>query len=50
MLQIVLFGFGGLDITDQGIVQKNPILPKGWKSLTLKGIGLQRKMFTVTKH
>lgn len=50
MLQIVLFGFGGLDITDQGIVQKNPILPNGWKSLTLKGIGPERKTFTVTHH
>ena len=39
ILQVVLFGFGGLDITEQGIVQKNPILPKEWKSLTLKGVG-----------
>jgi trehalose/maltose hydrolase-like predicted phosphorylase len=47
MLQVVLFGFGGLDITAEGIQQKNPILPKQWKSLTLKGIGPDRKTFTI---
>jgi trehalose/maltose hydrolase-like predicted phosphorylase len=49
MLQVVLFGFGGLDITDDGIVQKNAILPKAWKSLTLKGIGPERKTFVITE-
>lgn len=47
MLQVVLFGFGGLDITENGIVQKNPILPKQWKSLTLKGIGPDKKTYTI---
>lgn len=47
MLQTVLFGFGGLEITSQGIVQKNPILPKQWKSLTLKGIGTDKKTYVV---
>ncbi|WP_299528636.1 glycoside hydrolase family 65 protein [Ulvibacterium sp.] len=47
MLQVVLFGFGGLDITEEGIVQKKPILPKEWKSLTLKGIGLKNETFFV---
>lgn len=47
MLQVVLFGFGGLDITEEGIMQTNPILPKEWKSLTLKGIGPERKTYTV---
>lgn len=49
MLQVVLFGFGGLDITNDGIVQKNAILPKEWKSLTLKGIGPERKTFVITE-
>ncbi|MGZ0014975.1 glycosyl hydrolase family 95 catalytic domain-containing protein [Yeosuana sp. AK3] len=49
MLQVVLFGFGGLDITDEGIIQKNPILPKEWKSLTLKGIGPERKTFVISE-
>ena len=47
MLQVVLFGFGGLDITDEGIIQRNPMLPKEWKSLTLKGIGPQRKTYVI---
>nr|WP_297918608.1 glycoside hydrolase family 65 protein [uncultured Allomuricauda sp.] len=47
MLQVVLAGFGGLEITNEGIVQKNPILPKEWKSLTLKGVGPNRKTYTV---
>lgn len=47
MLQTVLFGFAGLDITDEGIVQKNPILPKQWKSLTVTGVGPERKAYRV---
>lgn len=47
MLQTVLFGFGGLEIGDDGIVQKKPILPKSWKSLTLKGIGSEKKTFVI---
>lgn len=47
MLQVVLFGFAGLEITDNGIVQHNPILPKQWKSLTITGVGLDQKTFTV---
>jgi len=49
MLQVVLFGFGGLHLTDEGIVQKNPILPKEWKSLTLKGIGPEKKTYIINK-
>ena len=39
MLQAVLFGFGGLHITDAGVVQKDPILPQAWQSLTITGVG-----------
>ena len=46
-LQSVLFGFGGLDITPQGIVQIRTSLPKNWKSLTLTGIGKDKKTFVV---
>ena len=49
MLQVVLFGFGGLHLTDNGIIQKNPVLPKEWKSLTIKGVGLENKTFTINK-
>ena len=47
MLQTVLFGFGCLHLTDEGIIQKNPILPKQWKSLTIKGVGPNKKNYTV---
>ncbi|REE83311.1 trehalose/maltose hydrolase-like predicted phosphorylase [Lutibacter oceani] len=47
MLQTVLFGFGGLHITEDGIIQKNAILPKQWKSLTLKGIGKEKKTYII---
>lgn len=47
MLQVVLFGFGGLHLTENGIEQKNEILPKEWKSLTLKGIGPEKKTYVI---
>jgi len=47
MLQVVLFGFAGLHITEEGIVQRKPCLPHSWRSLTLKGIGIKRKSFEV---
>jgi len=50
MLQTVLFGFGGLHLTDEGIIQKNPILPKEWKSLTIKGVGLENKTYSVKNN
>jgi trehalose/maltose hydrolase-like predicted phosphorylase len=46
-LQSVLFGFGGLDITPNGIVQLKTTLPKQWKSLKLTGIGKDKKTFEV---
>ncbi len=49
MLQSVLFGFGGLEFSDEGIIQKNPVLPKQWKSLTLKGIGPKKKTYRINK-
>ena len=44
-LQSMLFGFGGLDITPKGIVQLKTSLPKQWKSLTLTGIGKDKKTY-----
>jgi trehalose/maltose hydrolase-like predicted phosphorylase len=46
-LQSVIFGFGGLDITPKGIVQLKTSLPIQWKSLTLTGIGKDKKTFLV---
>ena len=47
ILQSVLMGFGGLDITPKGIVQIKSVIPKGWKSLTLTGIGPDKKTYTI---
>ncbi len=47
MLQTVIFGFGGLYLTDNGIIQKNPILPKTWKKLTITGVGIDKKTYVV---
>ena len=47
MLQAVLFGFGGLDIGEHGITQLKTALPKSWKSLTISGVGPEKKTFTV---
>lgn len=47
ILQTVMMGFGGLEITPAGIVQKKGLLPGHWKSLTIKGIGLEKKTFVV---
>ncbi len=46
ILQSVIMGFGGLEITDKGIVQIKSTLPKGWKSLTITGVGPDNKTFT----
>jgi trehalose/maltose hydrolase-like predicted phosphorylase len=45
-LQAVLFGFGGLDITDAGLVQRKTALPAGWKRLEIRGAGAQRTTYT----
>ncbi len=45
MLQSALMGFGGLEITSKGIIQIKTALPPHWKSLTLTGIGVDKKTF-----
>ena len=47
VLQSVLMGFGGIDITPNGIVQVKSNLPNGWKALTITGIGINKQTFTV---
>ena len=42
LLQAVVLGFGGLHFTENGLVQKDPCLPEGWKSIQLKGIGINQ--------
>jgi trehalose/maltose hydrolase-like predicted phosphorylase len=46
-LQAVLFGYGGLQITENGIIQVKTKLPPNWKSLEIKGVGQTRANFTV---
>jgi trehalose/maltose hydrolase-like predicted phosphorylase len=47
ILQSVLMGFGGLEITPQGIKQLPSVLPSSWHNLTIKGVGPQKKTFVV---
>lgn len=47
IIQSILMGFGGLEITAQGITQVKSALPKLWKSLIIKGVGPEKKIFSV---
>ncbi len=47
IVQSILMGFGGLEITPKGIVQIKSALPKQWKSLTIIGVGPEKKIFSV---
>ncbi|MEL7148008.1 MAG: glycoside hydrolase family 65 protein, partial [Bacteroidota bacterium] len=47
MLQAILSGFGGLEITKDGIIQMKTGLPPGWKSLTISGVGVENKTYTI---
>ena len=47
ILQAVMMGFGGLDISANGITQIKSVLPPGWKLLTIKGVGVEKKTFVV---
>jgi trehalose/maltose hydrolase-like predicted phosphorylase len=47
LVQAMLNGFGGLEITPDGIAQLPTKLPAKWKSLQLTGIGLNKKTFSV---
>lgn len=47
MLQAVIFGFGGLQISDQGITQRKLTLPSKWKSVQIKGVGPAKTDFSV---
>ncbi len=47
VLQSVLMGFGGLEITAKGLIQVKSVLPKHWKSLTITGVGPEKKSYIV---
>jgi len=48
MLQSVLAGFGGIELTDDGITTIETPLPAGWNSLTITGVG--KDSITVNKN
>lgn len=50
LLQAVIFGFGGLHFTDNGLIQVPTKLPKNWKKLEIKGVGREKNSFVNTKH
>lgn len=47
LIQAVLNGFGGLEITSKGITQVKSKLPQGWKSLKITGAGVNNATYTV---
>src|SRR5450432_1166973 len=47
ILQAMIMGFGGLDITSAGLVQLPTKLPSGWKKLTITNVGPGKKNYTV---
>jgi len=50
ILQSVLMGFAGLDITPKGIIQIKSQLPDNWKSVKITGVGPEHKTYTVSGH
>ena len=47
VLQSLIMGFGGIDITPEGIKQVKSSIPKAWKSITITGAGPQHQTFSV---
>lgn len=43
MLQAVLAGFGGLRISDEGVIQTKSGIPTEWKSLRIVGVGKENR-------
>ena len=48
MIQAVLNGFGGLEITPKGIIQVKSKLPPEWKSLKITGAGSNKTVYSVS--
>jgi trehalose/maltose hydrolase-like predicted phosphorylase/O-glycosyl hydrolase len=49
MLQAVINGFCGLEVTDKGICQRASVLPPHWKRLTVTGVGTEGTRFSRTQ-
>jgi trehalose/maltose hydrolase-like predicted phosphorylase len=50
LIQAMINGFGGLEITPKGITQVKSKLPSRWKSLRITGAGINKTTYTVTGH
>jgi trehalose/maltose hydrolase-like predicted phosphorylase len=50
ILQSVIFGFAGIEITEDGIIQLPTRIPAHWKSLTVTGVGPEKQTFKVTNN
>ena len=49
VLQAVIYGFGGLDLSKpSGLIEGKPTLPASWKKLTITGIRRGGKRYTLT--
>ena len=48
LLQAVLNGFCGLQVTEEGIVQLPSVLPPHWKKVMVTGVGTERRTFVRT--
>lgn len=46
LLQAVINGFCGLQLTEEGIVQLPSVLPRHWKRVTVKGVGAERRSYS----
>lgn len=47
MLQAVIYGFGGVEQTDEGLKYNKGLLPKQWKSLKIIGLGVENKSIEI---
>ena len=47
MLQAVIYGFGGVEQTDNGLKYNKGLLPKKWKSLKIIGLGVDNKTIII---
>ena len=47
IIQSLLMGFGGLDITPTGIEQVKSKLPGNWKSITITGVGVEKRTYII---
>lgn len=45
LLQAVLNGFCGLQVTEEGIIQLPSVLPLHWKKVTVTGVGVEKKVY-----